>query len=201
MGERQISVGNETRALPPLFLVMATQNPIEQEGTYPLPEAQLDRFLLHVMVDYPDGDAEKQILRLVRDEQRSKHAAPASGHPSISQADIFAARAKVLDLHMEPVVEQYIVDLVVLSRNPGALDEALAGWISFGASPRGTIALDLAARCHAYLAGKDFVSPDDVQAIAHDALRHRIMLSFEAEAQGVTADQAVSRLIELVATV
>jgi len=201
MGERQISVGNETRALPPLFLVMATQNPIEQEGTYPLPEAQLDRFLLHVMVDYPDGDAERQILRLVRDEQRSKHAAPAPSHPSISQADIFDARAKVLDLHMEAVVEQYIVDLVVLSRNPGVLDEALAGWISFGASPRGTIALDLAARCHAYLAGKDFVSPDDVQAIAHDALRHRIMLSFEAEAQGVTADQAVSRLIELVATV
>ena len=201
MAERQIRVGNETRALPELFLVMATQNPIEQEGTYPLPEAQLDRFLLHVVVDYPDADAEHQILQLVRNEQREKSSR--SGQPlrHISQSTLFEARSAMLKLHMEPVVEQYMVDLVVMSRQPSDIDHELASWISFGASPRGTIALDLAARGHAFLAGKDFVSPDDVQAVAHDVLRHRLILSFEAEAQGVSTNQAVSRLIERVATI
>ena len=201
MAERQISVGNETRALPELFLVMATQNPIEQEGTYPLPEAQLDRFLLHVVVDYPDADAEHQILQLVRNEQREKSTGSAEPARHISQSTLFEARSAMLKLHMEPVVEQYMVDLVVMSRQPSDIDDELASWISFGASPRGTIALDLAARGHAFLAGKDFVSPDDVQAVAHDVLRHRLILSFEAEAQGVSANQAVSRLIERVATI
>ncbi|MEL0298199.1 MAG: MoxR family ATPase, partial [Gammaproteobacteria bacterium] len=201
MAERQISVGNETRALPELFLVMATQNPIEQEGTYPLPEAQLDRFLLHVVVDYPDADAEHQILQLVRNEQREKSTGSAEPSRHISQSTLFEARSAMLKLHMEPVVEQYMVDLVVMSRQPSDIDDELASWISFGASPRGTIALDLAARGHAFLAGKDFVSPDDVQAVAHDVLRHRLILSFEAEAQGVSTNQAVSRLIERVATI
>ncbi len=201
MAERQISVGNETRALPELFLVMATQNPIEQEGTYPLPEAQLDRFLLHVVVDYPDADAEHQILQLVRNEQREKSNGSAETPRHMSQSTLFEARSAMLKLHMEPVVEQYMVDLVVMSRQPSNIDDELASWISFGASPRGTIALDLAARGHAFLAGKDFVSPDDVQAVAHDVLRHRLILSFEAEAQGVSTNQAVSRLIERVATI
>ena len=201
MAERQISVGNETRPLPELFLVMATQNPIEQEGTYPLPEAQLDRFLLHVVVDYPDADAEHQILQLVRNEQREKSTGSAEPARHISQSTLFEARSAMLKLHMEPVVEQYMVDLVVMSRQPSNIDDELASWISFGASPRGTIALDLAARGHAFLAGKDFVSPDDVQAVAHDVLRHRLILSFEAEAQGVSTNQAVSRLIERVATI
>ena len=201
MAERQISVGNETRPLPKLFLVMATQNPIEQEGTYPLPEAQLDRFLLHVVVDYPDADAEHQILQLVRNEQREKSTGSAEPARHISQSTLFEARSAMLKLHMEPVVEQYMVDLVVMSRQPSDIDDELASWISFGASPRGTIALDLAARGHAFLAGKDFVSPDDVQAVAHDVLRHRLILSFEAEAQGVSTNQAVSRLIERVATI
>ena len=201
MQERQVTIGDETYKLPEPFLVMATQNPIEQEGTYPLPEAQLDRFLLHVMVDYPDADAEHQILQLVRNEQREKSSGSAQPSRHISQSTLFEARSAMLKLHMEPVVEQYMVDLVVMSRQPSDINDELASWISFGASPRGTIALDLAARGHAFLAGKDFVSPDDVQAVAHDVLRHRLILSFEAEAQGVSTNQAVSRLIERVATI
>lgn len=200
MGERQISNGNKTMALPELFLVMATQNPIEQEGTYPLPEAQLDRFLMHVLVDYPDADSEHSILNIVRQEQRTRSplaAQPAA--PVVSQKTIFAARQEVLQLHMEPVIEDYIVALVMASRNPRAIDPELADWLDYGASPRGTIAIDMCARSHAYLQGKDFVSPDDVQAVAHDALRHRLVLSFEAEAAGVTAGDAINRLLTRVA--
>jgi MoxR-like ATPase len=200
MGERQISNGNKTMALPELFLVMATQNPIEQEGTYPLPEAQLDRFLMHVLVDYPDADSEHSILNIVRQEQRTQSplaAQPAA--PVVSQKTIFAARQEVLQLHMEPVIEDYIVALVMASRNPRAIDPELADWLDYGASPRGTIAIDMCARSHAYLQGKDFVSPDDVQAVAHDALRHRLVLSFEAEAAGVTAGDAINRLLTRVA--
>jgi MoxR-like ATPase len=200
MGERQISNGNKTMALPELFLVMATQNPIEQEGTYPLPEAQLDRFLMHVLVDYPDADSEHSILNIVRQEQRTQSplaAQPAA--PVVSQKTIFSARQEVLQLHMEPVIEDYIVALVMASRNPRAIDPELADWLDYGASPRGTIAIDMCARSHAYLQGKDFVSPDDVQAVAHDALRHRLVLSFEAEAAGVTAGDAINRLLTRVA--
>ena len=200
MGERQISNGNKTMALPELFLVMATQNPIEQEGTYPLPEAQLDRFLMHVLVDYPDADSEHSILNIVRQEQRTQSplaAQPAA--PVVSQKTIFAARQEVLQSHMEPVIEDYIVALVMASRNPRAIDPELADWLDYGASPRGTIAIDMCARSHAYLQGKDFVSPDDVQAVAHDALRHRLVLSFEAEAAGVTAGDAINRLLTRVA--
>ena len=195
MAERQISVGRNTYPLPPLFLVMATQNPIEQEGTYPLPEAQLDRFLLHVNVGYPDRDAERRILQLARAEASSEAAAPP---PRIEQATILAARRAALALHMAPAVEEYIVQLVMATREPASYDAELAGWIEYGGSPRATIALDRCARAHAWLAGRDFVSPDDVQAIAADVLRHRLLLSFEAEARGVDADQVIARLLRAV---
>ncbi len=200
MGERQISSGNNTLPLPELFLVMATQNPIEQEGTYPLPEAQLDRFLMHVVVDYPDADAEHNILEIVRAEQRAKHIQSEPQPTLISQDAIFSARQEVLGLHMEEIIENYIVQIVMATRNPTSLDSELASWLDYGASPRGTIALDLCARSHAYLHGKDFVSPDDVQAVAFDALRHRLVLSFEAEAAGITPDQVIERLLSRVAT-
>ncbi len=193
MAERQVSVGSETYGLPRLFLVMATQNPIEQEGTYPLPEAQLDRFLLHVNVDYPDASAEAEILRLTRAEAaRSQTVAKP---PPVSQAAIFAARDEVLAMHMAPAVETYIVQLVIATRQPGSYDQRLADWIDYGGSPRATIALDRCARAHAWLAGRDYVGPDDVQAVAADALRHRLLLSFEAEANGVTPDDVIRELL------
>ena len=188
-------MGSETYALPPLFLVMAAQNPIEQEGTYPLPEAQLDRFLLHVNVDYPDAAAETEILRLTRAEAAHTTAEPPA---PLRQEVIFSARQEVLGLHMSEPVEQYMVQLVIASRNPGLYSERLAGWIEYGGSPRATIALDRCARAHAWLKGQDFVSPDDVQAVAADALRHRLLLSFEAEANGVTPDQVIEELLALV---
>jgi MoxR-like ATPase len=195
MAERQVSVGSQTYDLPRLFLVMATQNPIEQEGTYPLPEAQLDRFLLHVMVDYPDADAEADILRLTRSEASNFSQSPPATLP---QDVVFAAREEVLAMHMAPPVEQYIVQLVIASRQPGRYSEQLTGWIEYGGSPRATIALDRCARAHAWLRGENFVSPDDVQAVAADVLRHRLLLSFEAEANGVTPDQVIQELLSLV---
>ena len=191
--ERKVSVGSETYGLPRLFLVMATQNPIEQEGTYPLPEAQLDRFLLHVNVDYPDASAEAEILRLTRAEAASSQTA--AKPPPVSQTAIFAARDEVLAMHMAPAVETYIVQLVIATRQPGAYDQRLADWIDYGGSPRATIALDRCARAHAWLAGRDYVGPDDVQAVAADALRHRLLLSFEAEANGVTPDDVIRELL------
>ncbi|MBN7797983.1 AAA family ATPase [Parahaliea mediterranea] len=195
MAERQVSVGTQTYDLPELFLVMATQNPIEQEGTYPLPEAQLDRFLLHVRVGYPDAAAEREILRLTRAE-----AAHRGGEPPqpLSQETVLAARREVLAMHMAEAVEDYIVQLVIASREPAPYSEQLAAWIEFGASPRATIALDRCARAHAWLQGRDFVTPDDVQAVAADVFRHRLLLSFEAEANGVTADQVIRELLALV---
>lgn len=196
MAERQVTVGGVTRALPELFLVMATQNPIEQEGTYPLPEAQLDRFLMHVSIDYPDAEAEQQILRLARGEalHQGNHI-----DVTLSQQDIFAARQQALALHMSEPVEQYIIQLIMATRKPQDYGDDLASWIEFGASPRGTIALDRCARAHAWLHGRDFVSPDDVQAVLHDVLRHRLLLSFEAEASGMTANKVINELIQRVA--
>lgn len=195
MAEHQVSVGRESFQLPPLFLVMATQNPIEQEGTYPLPEAQLDRFLMHVAIDYPKAEAERDILHLVRDEAR--HVAPEA--PSVvSQDDLFAARQEILSMHMAPEVEEYIIQLIMATRNPGTYGDDLENWIDFGASPRGTIALDRCARAHAWIAGNDFVSPDDVQAVLFDVLRHRVLLSFEAEASGVTPDKVLATILERV---
>jgi len=197
MAERQVSVGKTTYPLDELFLVMATQNPIEQEGTYPLPEAQLDRFLMHVRVDYPSVEAERQILQLVRNEAISANE-PLLAPPLLHQETIFAARQQVLTLHSAPAVEEYIVQLVMASRQPEKYSSDLAAWIDFGASPRGTIALDSCARAHAWLQGKDFVSPDDVQAVAADVLRHRLILSFEAEANGITTDAVIDELLRLV---
>jgi len=195
MGERQVSVGGNTMKLEKLFLVMATQNPIEQEGTYPLPEAQLDRFLMHVVIGYPNAESEQKILRLVRGEAMDQ--APEKGE-SMSQEDIFSARQETLNLHLSDSVEKYIVQLVMATREPAHYGEDIADWIDYGASPRGTIALERCARAHAWLNGRDFVSPDDVQAIAHDVLRHRILLSFEAEASGMTPDKVIDELINRV---
>lgn len=206
MAERQVSVGKTTYPLPELFLVMATQNPIEQEGTYPLPEAQLDRFLLHVTVDYPDAATELDILRLVRNELRgdlgqAEASMPASDIEPVTDACIFAARREILDMHMSPAVEQYIVQLVIASRTPEKFDMALKNWIDYGGSPRATLALDRCARANAWLRGDDFVTPDDVQAVAHDVLRHRIIVSFEAEANGINANSAIDKLIDIVPVV
>ena len=195
MAEHQVSVGRQTFKLPGLFLVMATQNPIEQEGTYPLPEAQLDRFLMHVTVDYPALDSERKILHLVRDEARKVNIAPPKQVP---QASLFAARQEVLNIHMAEAVEEYILQLVMATRNPETYSSELASWIDFGASPRGTIALDLCSRAHAWLKGKDFVSPEDVHEVFHDVLRHRVLLSFEAEASGVNPDKVLDTILELV---
>ena len=206
MAERQVSVGKTTYPLPELFLVMATQNPIEQEGTYPLPEAQLDRFLLHVMVDYPDAATELEILRLVRNELRGSidqadTTTPASTIEPVTEACIFSARREILDMHMSPAVEQYIVQLVIASRTPELFDVTLKNWIDYGGSPRATLALDRCARANAWLRGDDFVTPDDVQAVAHDVLRHRIIVSFEAEANGIDANTAIDKLIDIVPVV
>ncbi|HFD33250.1 MAG TPA: MoxR family ATPase [Gammaproteobacteria bacterium] len=198
MGERQITVGRTTYQLPELFLVMATQNPIEQEGTYPLPEAQLDRFLMHVHIDYPDVDSERKILNLVREQALNNHVSEVMKVEEITQLDIFKARNEVLQMHMADTVENYIVQLIAASRNPSAYSEELSRWIDFGASPRGTIALDRCARAHAWLSNRDYVAPEDVQAIAYDVLRHRILLTFEAEAEGVTPDDVIQTLIKLV---
>ena len=195
MAERQVSVGATTYPLPALFLVMATQNPIEQEGTYPLPEAQLDRFLMHVRVDYPNSTAEREILKLARREASSGEAVD---QPEVSEAVIFAAREEVLKLHMSDAVEEYIVQLIMATRQPEAYDKELASWIEYGASPRATIGLDRCARAHAWLLGRDFVSPDDVKAMAYDVLRHRLVVSYDGEIAGVTADDVIDKLLDLV---
>ena len=195
MAERQVSVGRDSFTLPDLFLVMATQNPIEQEGTYPLPEAQLDRFLMHVTIDYPAVEAERDILNLVRNEAANVEGlAP----EQVVQADLFAARQEVLAMHMAPEVEEYIIQLVMATRNPGLYGDDLKAWLEYGASPRGTISLDRCARAHSWIQGRDFVSPDDVQEILFDVLRHRILLSFEAEASGITPDHVLETIRERV---
>jgi len=228
MAERQVTVGRVTYPLPELFLVMATQNPIEQEGTYPLPEAQLDRFLLFVRIDYPDLTAEKQILDLARREaqRNTQHSIDLSKNQfflqlthcfydeknysrtslmankaqfKLSQADLFAAREEVLSLYLSEPVEEYLIQLVGATRQPQPYGEDLARWIQYGASPRATIALDRCARAHAWLEGRDYVSPEDVQAMAHDILRHRVLLSYEAEADGLDCDQVIDALLARVA--
>ncbi len=196
MAERQVSFGRQTFALPDLFMVMATQNPIEQEGTYALPEAQLDRFLLHVLVDYPDRQAEADILRLVRSEISDVQAMGSNPLQTLmTQAQIHEARQELLALHMAEPVERYIVELILATRTP---PRELAPLIELGASPRGTIGLDLCARSHAWLAQRDFVTPDDVQAVAGDVLRHRLICSFEADAQGLTSDYLIDQLLQQV---
>ncbi len=195
MAERQVTVGGVTRELPDVFMVMATQNPIEQEGTYPLPEAQLDRFLMHVKIDYPDASAEQSILRLARGEALAHKDYDGS---KLTEKHLIAARGQVLQMHMSEAVEEYLVQLIIATREPGKYGDDLARWVEFGASPRGTIALDRCARAYAWLEGRDYVSPDDVRAVAHDVLRHRILLSFEAEASGLTTDTVINELLSRV---
>ncbi|MGI9886821.1 AAA family ATPase [Vibrio chagasii] len=195
MAEKQVTAGRKTYALPELFLVMATQNPIEQEGTYPLPEAQLDRFLLHLEVEYPDMESELEILRLNRGEAQGNESVQPQ---EISQQTIFEARQEVLNIHMADTIEQYIIRLVMATRQPKQYSDQLDQWLDMGVSPRATIALDRCARAHAWLAGRDYVNPQDVQAMAFPVLRHRLLRSYHAQAEGVTANQVIAHLISLV---
>ena len=195
MAERQISVGKNTYKLPDLFLVMATQNPIEQEGTYTLPEAQMDRFLLHVKVDYPAAGSERKILDLSREEQNLNFK---SFEKPLTQLELDKARKSVRDVHMSEQVEEYLVQIVLATRNSDKYGGDLNNWLEYGASPRATIALDVCSKALAWLNNKDFVSPDDIRSVAHDILRHRIILSFEAEANGVSSDQVIDELLRVV---
>jgi len=196
MGEHQVSVGQTTYKLPRPFLVMATQNPIEQEGTYPLPEAQLDRFLMLVKITYPQRDAEKAILALARKQASTAYDETKNTQIFLTTDQIIASQQAILEMHMAESVEEYIVQLVLASRQPQSYDEQMGDWVEFGASPRGTIALDRCARAHAWLNKKDYVSPEDVQAVIHDVLRHRILLSFEAEADGISVDHFIDKLLK-----
>jgi len=198
MGERQITVGRTTYRLPQLFLVMATQNPIEQEGTYPLPEAQLDRFLMHVYIDYPSAESEKKILKLVR-QQALEHATQHTPRPQeISQADIFSAREEILNLHMSDAVEEYIVQFVSATRDPSHYGDNLSRWVMYGSSPRGTLSLDRCARANAWLEGRDYVAPQDVQEVVQDVLHHRVLMTFEAEAEGISSRDFIAELVQRV---
>ena len=201
MAERQVTIGGKTYPLPELFLVMATQNPIEQEGTYPLPEAQLDRFLMYVKIGYPEAQVEHDILNLARREAAAigSTAAATSSISPLPQRALFEARKQVLNVHTSDALENYLVQLVVSTRTPGAYSEKLHRWLRYGASPRATIALDRCAKAHAWLAGRDFVTPEDIHVITHDVLRHRILLTFEAEAEGVSSDDFIDELLRLVA--
>lgn len=195
MAEHQVSVGRESFALPDLFLVMATQNPIEQEGTYALPEAQLDRFLMHIEVNYPAASAELEILNLVRGEQGARAATTAQPPTLLTQADVFAARTQIFDVFMAPAVEQYVIQLVMATRER---EGTLAQHLDFGVSPRASIALDQTSRALAWLEGRDFVTPEDVQRVCPDVFRHRLIISFDAEAQGIGANEIVEQLIQSV---
>ena len=196
MEERQISVGQKSYPLEDLFMVMATQNPIEQEGTYPLPEAQLDRFLLHVEVGYPSIEDERRILVLNRDEAKQGERDMFKPPELLSLRSIMEARQDILNLHLASELEEYIVNVVVATRNPGAVDAALDGQVLYGASPRASMGIDRAARAHAWLSGRDFVGPEDIQAVAPDVLRHRLVLSFEAEADGVDATAIITGVLD-----
>lgn len=196
MAEQQVTVGQKTYPLPTLFMVLATQNPIEQEGTYHLPEAQLDRFLMHAWVDYPNREEELAILSL--DSEHQIHPPPTPEF-ALSQDDLFRARREVAKLYLDPKLNNYIVDIVQASRNPRAYDESLARWCRFGASPRATIALARCARARAWLNGDEFVAPHHIQAVAPGILRHRIILTFEGEAEGITTNEFVKRLLQVVA--
>jgi MoxR-like ATPase len=202
MEERQVTVAGTTHKMPPLFIVMATQNPIEQDGTYPLPEAQMDRFMMHVNVLYPPVEDEVEVIRLVRAEEQAKlHPKGEKGEKAaeIPQEAIFAARREITQIHVSDAMERYMADLIYATRRPADLDADLARWIEIGASPRASLALDKCGRTHAWLASRDYVDPADIHAIAHDVLRHRIALSYEAQGEGITADHVVDKIISLVA--
>lgn len=195
MAERQVSIGGKRYILPDLFMVMATQNPIEHEGTYNLPEAQLDRFLMYIKIDQPDAESEKKILHLVRGEVAN---APQQKFNKLNIEDVLAARREVLNVHTSEAVEEYLVQLIMATRHPEKYDNKLSGQVLYGASPRATIALDRCAKINAWLSGRDFVTPEDIHAVIYDVLRHRLILTFEAQAEGVTTDDIISRLLALV---
>ncbi len=196
MEERQVTVAGKTYELPKLFMVMATQNPIEQEGTYPLPEAQMDRFMMKITIDYPDDASEEQIVYLVRGEEK----AAIQDVVSIDPEYIFTARDEVHDVHVSKNMTQYMVAIVMATRDPERFDDSpLSQWITVGSSPRASIALDKCARAQAWLSGKDFVDPDDVRNIAHAVLRHRLVLSYDALADGVIPDQVIDEILRQVA--
>ena len=197
MEERQVTVAGTTHKMPELFIVMATQNPIEQEGTYPLPEAQMDRFLLHVYIDYGTEDAEAEVIRLVRGEEGPSGSTDNSA-PVVQQI-VFDARQEINQVQVPDIIEKYIVDLIFATRYPDRYDEKLSTWIRIGASPRGAIGLDKCARVHAWLNGRDNVLPDDVRAVVHAVLRHRITLSYEANADGISANDLIDEILKLVA--
>lgn len=199
MEERQVSVAGKTYKMEPLFMVMATQNPVEQEGTYPLPEAQMDRFLMHVTIDYPDDTSELAIMRLNRAEQKSGSSPKETEKLSIQV--IFDAREEIAKVNISENMERYIVDLVSATRYPEKYDEKLDSWLDFGASPRGTIAIDRASRTHAWMAGKESVGPDNIRAVLHDCLRHRLILSYEANAEGLSADNVIDEILKQVAVI
>ena len=199
MAERQITVGSMTYPLPELFMVMATQNPIEQEGTYPLPEAQLDRFLLHIKIDYPEAEHEKNILHLARREAKGEKQTLAENFQPISQQTVLNARQEVLDIYMADALENYLLQIILATRNPAAYGKDLAGWLQFGASPRASIGLDRCARAKAWLQQRDFVGPEDIQEMAFDILSHRLILSYEAEAEGITTEHFINELISRIA--
>ena len=203
MEERQVTVAGTTHKMPPLFMVMATQNPVEQEGTYPLPEAQMDRFLMHVNIEYTPVEDEVRIVELVRAEENAAHgndAGQAAEVPErIPQQAVFDARREIGQIHVSDAIGRYMADLVYATRTPEKYSEDLARWIDVGGSPRASLALDKCSRTHAWLSGRDFVDPEDVRAIVHDCLRHRLMLSYEAQGEGVLADQVVDAIVELVA--
>ena len=196
MEERQISVGDKSYPLEDLFMVMATQNPIEQEGTYPLPEAQLDRFLLHVEVGYPTIEDERRILVLNRDEAKQTERDMFAPPELLARSSVMEARQDILNLYLAPELEEYIVNVVVATRNPGAVNADLEGQVLYGASPRASMGIDRAARAHAWLSGRDFVGPEDIQAVAPDVLRHRLVLSFEAEADGVDSNSVIAGVLD-----
>jgi len=197
MEERQITVAGDTHRMSALYMVLATQNPIEQEGTYPLPEAQMDRFLMKIVLDYPDADSETRMIAMLRGETAAQGGA-AAAPDLVSQDDLFACRAEIAAIHVAPALDRYIVDLVNATRHPAGLDPDLERWLQIGASPRGGIALDKAARAHAWLAGQDFASPDDVRAVLHPVLRHRLHLSYDAVADGVNPEQVLDKLLDAV---
>ena len=200
MEERQVTVAGKTYKLPDLFMVMATQNPIEQEGTYPLPEAQMDRFLMQIYINYPDEPSEIEVIRLVRDEE-GQRVAPKKEQKNvtIAQQHIFEARSQIYEIHVSEAIEKYIMDLITATRQPERYGEDLKKWIHIGASPRGGIGLDKCSRVHAWLQSRDYVTPDDVREVVNDVLRHRIMLSYEANAEGITSDQVIKEIVKRVA--
>ncbi|MGX1424296.1 MoxR-like ATPase [Bradyrhizobium elkanii] len=199
MEERQVTVAGKTYKMPDLFMVLATENPIEQEGTYPLPEAQLDRFLMHVVITYPDEATEGEIIKLNRAENAQKPEAGAAEPPAVPQQAILDARGELDGIFVSDLAQKYIVDLIYATRFPGRYGEPLSKWIQIGASPRGSLAIDRCARARAWLDGQDFVTPDHIRAVIHDCLRHRLILSYEAVSQGISPDQVIDKITELVA--